>query len=123
MSNRIKKLLILILGVALGILIHVKYLSIPCLFHTLFKIPCPGCGMTRAFRNILSFNFAESISYNILGIPFFIFLIFLILFFIYDIIKDKNTVETKVIKFLEKYAIVIIILLVVSISINIYRGI
>lgn len=123
MNNRLKKILILILSVTIGMLIYFGFISIPCVFHTLFKIPCPGCGMTRAFFRIINFDFIGAFYYNILGIPLFIFLIFCFVSIIYDIVLDKKTLENKVLKFLEKFAIPIILLLVVSMVVNIFRGI
>lgn len=31
--------------------------QIPCFFNALFGIPCPGCGMTRAFVNVIKLDF------------------------------------------------------------------
>ncbi len=33
-----------------------KLFDIPCVFNLLFKIPCPSCGMTRAYINLLHFD-------------------------------------------------------------------
>ncbi len=33
---------------------------IPCIWHTLFDIRCPGCGLTRAFIHLLSFDVAAA---------------------------------------------------------------
>ncbi len=79
--------------------------------------------MTRAFFKILSFDLIGAFSYNILSIPLFVFLIVLFIIVLYDIIKDKKALEEKGIKFLEKYYILIIILLIISMIVNIYRGI
>ena len=79
--------------------------------------------MTRAFFRIINFDFIGAFYYNILGIPLFIFLIFCFVSIIYDIVLDKKTLENKVLKFLEKFAIPIILLLVVSMVVNIFRGI
>lgn len=38
-----------------------------CPLRTLTGIPCPGCGLTRSFLAIAQGNFAEAISYNVLG--------------------------------------------------------
>lgn len=123
MTNRLKKIFILILGMTLGILIYFNFISIPCLFHTFFKIPCPGCGMTRAFKCILSFDIAGAFSYNILSIFLFILLICILISLVYDIIKNEKNFEEKIIKFLEKYAFFIIVLLIISFIVNIIRKI
>lgn len=35
-----------------------------CLFKILFNKECPGCGLTRAFYNMMILNFKKSISFN-----------------------------------------------------------
>lgn len=39
-------------------------ITIPCIFNFLFDVNCPGCGLTRAFIEILSFNFISAWLYN-----------------------------------------------------------
>lgn len=52
---------------------------LPCFFHKITGVPCPGCGMTKAFLSLGSFQFKEAFSYN----PFSFFLMsFLIIFVI-----------------------------------------
>ncbi len=79
--------------------------------------------MTRAFKCILSLDIIGAFSYNILSPFLFIFLIVAFISLLYDIIKNKKTFEDKVIGFLEKYAVLIISLLVVSFIVNIIRKI
>lgn len=54
-----------------------------CPFYYFFKIPCPGCGLTRSFIELLKGNLIESLRYNILGIllsiSFIIYLLFIYL--------------------------------------------
>ena len=123
MSNRLKKILILTISLGLGMLMYFDIISIPCLFKSIYNIQCPGCGMTRAFKSILSLDIIGSLSYNILAIPLFIFFIFILVSLIFDIIKNEKTFENKLIKFLEKYYIIIIILLIISLIVNIFRNI
>jgi len=33
---------------------------IPCIWHSLFDIRCPGCGLTRAFIDLISFNYTAA---------------------------------------------------------------
>lgn len=44
---------------------------IPCLFHALTDIPCPGCGMTRACLSLTQGEFADAWQYH----PFSFFLV------------------------------------------------
>ena len=39
-------------------------LQIPCLFQAIFGIPCPGCGMTRAYISLFRLEFAQAFAYN-----------------------------------------------------------
>ena len=40
------------------------YFRIFCLFKLIFKIPCPGCGMTRAALSVLRLDFLSALYYN-----------------------------------------------------------
>lgn len=37
------------------------WLGLPCIWQALLKIPCPGCGMTRATLAILRLDFAAAL--------------------------------------------------------------
>jgi len=39
-------------------------ITIPCIFNFLFDVNCPGCGLTRAFTELIKLNFREAWSYN-----------------------------------------------------------
>lgn len=47
-----------------SVLFFLSYLKVPCVFLTLFHVPCPGCGITRAFLSLLKFNFKDAFFYN-----------------------------------------------------------
>lgn len=57
-----------------------------CIFYHLFKIPCPGCGLTRGFIELSHFHILKSLRYNILCIPI---LCFVILYSILFILKKE----------------------------------
>ncbi len=64
------------------VLVLIMYiLNIPCLFKTVFKIPCPGCGMTRAYISLLHLDFKKAFEYN----PMFWSVPILFLLYIFDI--------------------------------------
>ncbi len=47
------------------ILIIVMYIfQVPCLFNLLFKIDCPGCGITRAYISLFHWDIQQAFSYN-----------------------------------------------------------
>ena len=69
MANRLRKtafqisiLLLLLMGIALWI--DKTGTGIPCPFHTLTHLNCPGCGNTRAILACLHLNFRKALEYN-----------------------------------------------------------
>ncbi len=40
------------------------FTSFDCPFDAIFKIPCPGCGMTRAWLSVFKLQFAKAFSYH-----------------------------------------------------------
>lgn len=44
----------------------------PCLFRALTGLPCPGCGMTHAWRALLHGDWLASWRFHPLGIPAFL---------------------------------------------------
>ena len=55
----------------LGLFLFVLSYAVPfrCLFLSLFHAECPGCGLTRAFHEILHLHFATAARYNLLALP------------------------------------------------------
>lgn len=115
------KLILTIFGILLvcGLLV-VFVFDINCLFLSIFKIPCPGCGLTRAFRAIFEGNITLALKYNFLSIFIFIFLLVSLILFIIDIIKKSNYLEKYIISF-KKYYLLIFILVVIAWIINIIK--
>ena len=87
-----------------------------CPFYNFFKIPCPGCGLTRAFIQLFKFNTTKSISYNFLCIPIFFFFI---IYLVFCILKK----EDKITSFIKRYEVIIILVsllfLIISFMVNI----
>lgn len=81
-----------------------------CPFFYLFNIPCPGCGLTRAFKLLLKGKFLQSLNFNILPLPILI----LILTFIFFPNHIKK-INKKIIYFLG------FILMIISFIINIFN--
>lgn len=101
----------------------ILFIPVPCLFKKLFSIPCPGCGLTRAFKAIINLNFIDAFNYNILGIPLFIIMIGIFLIIIFDIIRKTNNLEKLYNKYFSQYYLIIIILIIISWIVNIIRNI
>lgn len=73
--------------ISLGILFIVYFafsyllldlLDTTCIFIYLFNIPCPGCGMTRAFLSLIQLDFKNAFMYNptIFFMPYIAYYIF-----------------------------------------------
>lgn len=60
-------------------------LSIPCMFHELTDLYCPGCGITRMFFSLLKLDFYQAFRYNPLVFCY------LILYIIYKVFNIKLT--------------------------------
>ena len=116
------KLYIFIFFIAL-IFVVLIFHNVPCLFKTLFSIPCPGCGLTRAFKELFKLNISKAIYYNILSIPLFIFLIYWGILFIKDIIKKEDKSLNKITDLFQRYWIIIIILIITTWILNIIHDI
>ena len=94
-SSLQRTILFCIAGGIIFILLTIIPFPIPCIWKTLFGIPCPGCGLTRAFRLIFQFRFLEAEQTNILSIPLFLCIIIV---FITSLIEyfTKKTVMTRI---------------------------
>lgn len=115
--NGIIKLIILCAEIIFFYIFFVLKIDISCLFKTNLGIRCPGCGLTRAFRAILSLDFTEAIKYNILSIPLFVAFTFLTIVLIIDIVRNRRYVE-KYLKIFSNYYVLIIILVIITMFIN-----
>ena len=66
MNKRKKYIIFSILGI-LYILIVLKYnTGIPCAFHKITGLYCPGCGGTRAVISLIKLDLYQAIRYNAL---------------------------------------------------------
>lgn len=108
----IKEFFLIFLVIGISLILNIFNIRL-CPFFYLFRIPCIGCGMTRALRLILELKFIESFKYNILPIP----LILLSLYYIYD--KEKLNIF-----FNENKKIIILLCTIIAIItwiINLYN--
>lgn len=123
MNQRIKKVIFQVLVVIVLILGYYflnKFinLAIPCVFHELTGLYCPGCGITRCLFAILHGDLKTAFKYNQLV---FIILPFMLVYYIYTsylYIVDKNNNN----KFKKVFNIIWIFLLFIAISYAILRN-
>ena len=64
-----------------------------CPINRFFGRRCFGCGMTRAFRALLLFDFCSAAEHNVLSIPLFVGTVIYILLGLADIIFDKEYIR------------------------------
>lgn len=93
-----------------------------CIFNKIFHFACPGCGLTRSLKALLSFDFMTSFRYNILGIPVFIIAILLFIIAIKDFVKNEETVLPLLYKIISKHYKIILVVLLITMIINNING-
>lgn len=109
-----KNILIVILIIGLALILNFFNLR-TCPIFILFKIPCPGCGLTRAVELILKGQIVASFEYNILPIPLLLAIIAYTLFYIIN----KESLQKLVKKFQKLIIALSVILTIVVWIINI----
>ena len=121
--KRIVNILILFSWILFIYIVVSGLIPFECLFKKLFDIRCPGCGLTRSFRDIINLNFGSAIKYNILGIPLFIIIFGLSIGLSIDIILNTNETLKYINNFFKKNYIIIIFILIITGIINNINGI
>jgi hypothetical protein len=62
-----------------------------CAMHGLFGLPCPGCGMTRAFCALAQADLAAAVRHNALSIPVVLSLLAVTVIAAYEISVGRRT--------------------------------
>lgn len=100
-----KKLPFILFCIILPFIYFISYellgFSVPCLFHKITHLYCPGCGVTRLLFSLLKLDFYQAFRYNPL-----IFVV-LICYVIYKLINLKYHFK------LPKYTVYIVLLVVI----------
>ncbi|MBI3945364.1 MAG: DUF2752 domain-containing protein [Armatimonadetes bacterium] len=61
-----------------------------CPMHGVFGLPCPGCGLTRAFAALMRADVAAALRLNALSIPLFAFLVAASAVSAYEVATDRH---------------------------------
>ena len=90
--NDVKKKIALTIFYILVIAI-MNHFKQQCIFIRLFNIPCPGCGMTRAFTSLLNFDILGAFGHHLMfwSVPI------LYLYFWFDGHIFKKNIDTVII--------------------------
>lgn len=94
-KKRIAFIIFTIISIYILLFIYYKiysmyHIGIRCIFYTLTKLYCPGCGITRAFFSLIRFKFKEALHYNLLVTLFLPFILIYILLRIINWINFNN---------------------------------
>lgn len=73
--------------------------GISCVFLEIFGIPCPGCGMTRAFLSLLRLDILDAIKYNVV-------ILFMPYVFVYVFFNLKHRVHNYLLSIVAVTAII-----------------
>lgn len=95
-----RKYKILFLCIELMFFCSILFIKVPCLFETIFNLSCPVCGISRTVKCIISLDFNNIFSYNILAVPILFLILIINIYLIYDIFNKTN----KIYIFLDKMA-------------------
>jgi len=92
-SHAKKVLLIYGSGVLLAIIAYHTPFFIPCVWKWLTGIPCPACGITRAFLLAGQFRWVEAIQMNLLFLPLFFGMIAYFICAVVELCTNKYAIK------------------------------
>lgn len=114
-----KKIILLVsIFIIYFILVFKFNIYIPCLFHKITNLYCPGCGVTRMIISLLKGNLYQAFRYNMLIFILTPFLMFFIFDYIISRKKQRDALYEKIPNSI--WYILIIVLVIFGIIRNIF---
>ena len=86
---------------------------IPCMFHKVTGLKCPGCGMTRAMHYLVNGNIKKAIWYNLMIIPGTFVLIYSGYRYIKYLVKNEEIVNSPLEIILKIFLAILILFMIV----------
>ena len=86
---------------------------IPCMFHKVTGLKCPGCGMTRAMHYLVNGNIKKAVWYNLMIIPGAFVLIYSSYRYIKYLFKNEEIVNTPLEIILKIFLAILILFMIV----------
>ena len=111
-------LVLLIIFIAYYILNKTTGFYIPCIFHEITGLDCPGCGITRCLFDLVNLRIKDAFLVNPLV---FIYLPFIIVYFLYKSYLYIYNKKDKILVKIPNY--VMYIILVITIIYGVLRNI
>jgi len=112
------------IGVLVFLLIAHTPFYLPCMWKAITSIPCPTCGLTRAFLYFYQLNIISAVKMNILTVPIIIGIIIHLICAGADLIYNKNLLNRFNRFFAKSWVLVtLLILIFISWGYNVYIGI
>ena len=101
LDNNKKEYIIIIIFFFIILFLYLTGYPIPCIFHKITGLYCPGCGITRMFISIIRLKFIDAFHYNCFA--FILLVLFVILNLIKVITKKNITIKNSIL-----YAIIVL---------------
>ena len=111
--DKLEELIVNHLQVVMAALVYVvilRILNITCPIRWLIRIPCPGCGTTRALISLIKLNFKDYFYYNAMALP-----ILLVVF-----LQLHNDVEIPKVNNVKKKRLTNIITIIILVGVILY---
>lgn len=85
-------------------------IGIPCLFHRLTGLLCPGCGNSRAALALLRLDFAAAFGYNPLFLLEFFYILWVLLHCVKNYLQGRSFAYKPLFPWLDRIVLALILL-------------